>query len=83
MQIEKDEVLKLFEKVKMLESNLEILQSTTQVKLDEERNNYHSALNRFVEQFKQEIHFNNNKFADLAMTKIKQERENQYIFECL
>ena len=56
----------------MVESNLDMLQSATQVKLEEERNNYQEALGKFITQFRQEISFTNNKFSDLSLTKTKQ-----------
>jgi len=38
--IEKDEILNLFEKVKLVESNFDILTAATHIKLEEERHNY-------------------------------------------
>lgn len=38
--IEKDEILNLFEKVKVVESNFDILTTATHIKLEEERYNY-------------------------------------------
>ena len=40
IMIEKDEVLGLFEKVKVLDSNFDMLQSSTQIKLEDEHKKY-------------------------------------------
>lgn len=38
--IEKDEILAMFDKVKFISSNFDILTAATHIKLEEERHNY-------------------------------------------
>lgn len=71
----------LLEKVKSLETNFELLQTATQVKLEEERNNYQLSLATFKDRFASEISFANGKFAAMSMEKVKQEREAEKVFE--
>lgn len=52
-----------------------MLQTATQVKLEEEKNNYEAALEKFKAQFGREIMFLNAKFSELLANKLKQERE--------
>ena len=51
VMIEKDEVLGLFERVKVLDSNFDMLQSATQIKLEDEHNNYEQAIAEFKGRF--------------------------------
>ena len=51
-----------------------MLQTATQVKLEEEKNNYEAALDKFKTQFGREIIFLNAKFSELSANKLKQER---------
>lgn len=44
VMIEKDEVLGLFERVKVLDSNVDMLQSATLYKLEDEHKNYEKAI---------------------------------------
>lgn len=57
-----------------------MLQTATQVKLEEEKNNYEAALDKFKAQFRKEIKFLNEKFSELSANKLKQERETEKIF---
>lgn len=52
-----------------------MLQTATQVKLEEEKNNYEDALEKFKAQFGRQIKFLNAKFSELSANKLKQERE--------
>ena len=43
------------------------MQASTQLKLEEEKNNYENALKLFKNQYKQEILFINSKFGEISM----------------
>lgn len=73
--VERDDIQGAFDKIKILESNFDMLQTATQVKLEEEKNNYEAALEKFKAQLGREIKFLNAKFSELSANKLKQERE--------
>ncbi len=72
VMVERDEILTLFDKLKILESNFDMLQTATQVKLEEEKNNYEGAIHKLKAKFHEEISFLNAKFNDLSISKLKQ-----------
>lgn len=52
VMVERDEILEFYDKIKIIECNFEMLQSTTQVKLEEEKNNYEKATKTLQSKFK-------------------------------
>ena len=78
--VQRDQILNFFEKVKKLESDYDILISTTQIKLEEEKNKYESSLEKFKEQFCKEMGFINRNFTEISTAKLKQEKETEQIF---
>lgn len=72
VMVERDQILTIFDKLKILESNFDMLQTATQVKLEEQKNNYQAAIRKLKEKFYTEISFLNAKFSDLSISKLKQ-----------
>lgn len=70
--VEKDEVNKFFDKVKLLEGQLDQLQTSTAMKLDEERKKYMESIEAIEEKFKQEIEFTERKLAEMKIEKSRQ-----------
>jgi hypothetical protein len=76
-------VLGVFDKIKSLDVNLDMLQSATQVKLEEEKAHYEDALAQFKAQYTQEVKFLNSKLNELTASKFMQEKENEKVFDVL
>lgn len=58
-----------------------MLTSATQIKLEQEKNNYENALQKFKQNFSNEINGLNKTYNNLTSTKVKQERETEMTFE--
>ena len=83
VMVQRDQIMDFYQRIKLLENNFQMLQSATQIKLEEEKTNYENAINKFKKQFRGEIKEVNVNLSEMATNKLKQERQTEKVFEQL